>query len=163
DGIAEKRQTGEFAWWSSPDLAIRFLRPLASLTHFVEFSLWPSAVWAMHLTNVLVYALLVVVAAFAYRELAWPGAIAGLAGLMFAADEGHASSVGWISSRNTLLAALFALLALLLHVRGRAHGRPGLVIASALCTALALLSAEFGLFVFAYLGAYALVLDRGAP
>lgn len=155
-------QSGEFTWWTSPDLTIRFLRPLSSVTHWIEFTLWPNAAWAMHLTNMLCYALLVAIAALTYRELSGNGRIAGLAALMYAVDDGHAYAVGWISSRNTLLAALFAQLAILLHVRGRKLERWSLVIASAVSSALALLSAEYGVAVFAYVFAYAWLLDSGS-
>jgi hypothetical protein len=81
---------------------------------------------------------------------------------MFAIDEAHANAAGWISSRNTLLSGLFALLALLTHARSRAQQRPALRLASALCVGLALAAAEAGVAALAYLVAYALVFESGS-
>jgi hypothetical protein len=161
DAFATMVQDGQFAWWTSPQLSVRFLRPLASLTHWIEFSWWPDATWAMHLTNILSYAALVAIAAATYREILGRGAVSALAGLMFTFDGGHGSAAGWIASRNTLLATLFALLSILLHARSRTQRRLALGLASAASTALALSSAEYGVAALAYLVAYACVLDSG--
>jgi hypothetical protein len=61
-----------------------------------------------------------------------------------------------------LLASLFALTALWLHVRARAKQRPGLLLASTACTALALASSEAALGGFSYFVAYALAFERGS-
>jgi hypothetical protein len=167
------RNFGQLAWWTSPELSIDFLRPLSALSHLAEFQFWPNAAWAMHLANGLIYAALVAVVWLLYREL-WPQSprSAALAALLFAIDDGHAPTIGWISSRNTLLATLFALSALLLHVRARNYASAPRVSralgrqlrlhwASALCVALALFSAEAGIAVMAYLVAYALAFESG--
>ena len=82
------------------------------------------------------------------------------AGVFFGLDGALAASAGWISARNTLLAACFGLACLLFHDRARRVGRPILLALSCLCFALSLLSAEFGLCVLGYLGAHALSVDR---
>jgi hypothetical protein len=168
------RSIGELAWWSSPQLSIHFLRPLSALTHLAEFHLWPNAAWAMHLTTGLLYAALCGLAWLLYREFLPDDAhVAAIAALMFAIDEAHAPTVGWISSRNTVLANLFGFAAMLLHARSRklAAARCGPQLLSrqlrlhwgaAFCFALALLSAEAGVGVFAYLIAYAVVFERGS-
>jgi hypothetical protein len=163
--VSRGRNLGYLAWWSSADLSVKFFRPLATWTHVVDFSLWPRAAWLMHLENGLVYAALVAVVWFLYREILQAPRLAALAALMFAIDDGHAPAVGWISARNTVLASLFAFSALLLHVRSRkvlpiARGF-GLQIASAVCLALALCSAEGGVAILAYFGAYALLFEHG--
>jgi hypothetical protein len=106
--------------------------------------------------------MLVAVAALLYRELsASDSKLAGLAALMFTVDEGHAQSVGWIASRHVVLATLFALLALLFHIRSRTNRSLTLQLASIACSALALLSAEYGLAAVAYITAYACVFEAG--
>jgi hypothetical protein len=162
ESLAHEKQLGVFAWWSSPDFAVHFLRPATAASHWLESRLWPDSAWLMHLSNCLLYAMLVAVAALLYRELnPRDSKLAGLAALMFTVDEGHAQSVGWIASRHVVLATLFALLALLLHIRGRVHRRFSLQLASVTCTALALLSAEYGLVALAYIAAYAGVFEPG--
>ena len=80
---------------------------------------------------------------------------------MFTINDSHAQSVGWIASRHVVLATLFAMLAVLLHVRSRAQRSLGLQAASLASTALTLLSAEFGVAALAYLTAYACVFEAG--
>jgi hypothetical protein len=156
------RERGDVAWWSSPQLAARFFRPLASLSHALDFSLWPEAPWLMRLFNLLLYGGLVALAALLYRRLAPSIVIAALAGLLFAIDEGHAFSVGWISGRNTLMAMFFSLLALLLHMRAHEAGRLSLRLLSTGAVALALLSAEAGVWSLALLVSHAWALEQGS-
>jgi len=160
--LAELKRQGVFAWWSSDSFSIHFLRPGAALTHWLEYRLWPDSAWLMHLTNCLLYAALVCVATLAYRALFGSDVkLAALAALMFCIDESHAQSVGWIASRHVVLATLFALLAVYLHVRGRTERGVGIQLASVVSLALSLLCAEFGLAALAYLVAYAIVLEPG--
>jgi hypothetical protein len=121
----------------------------------------------MHLENVLLYGLLILVVGRILQRLFGPGPIAGLACLLFAVDELHATAVMWISGRNTILAALFGMLALAAHMRWRDHKgveqrRWVFALAGPLCFALALASAEGGVAVFGFLLAYALTHERGA-
>jgi hypothetical protein len=175
--VPELRERGFLVWWSSSHVRASFLRPLASLSHALDFTLWPEAVWWMKLFNALIYGAAVTVAARLYRRFlpaagppqahALSGApAAGWAALMFALDDRHAFSAGWISGRNTLLAALFALLALWFHARARAAA-PGprraswLLLASTLCVVFALFSAEAGVWSLSLLLSYALAREPG--
>lgn len=161
--LDEQRQRGFWAWWSSPRLEIAFFRPLSWLSHRLDYALWPESSAAMSLQNVLLYALLVWVAAGLYRRVFHDLELAALGGLMYALDEAHACVVGWIACRNTLLAALFSLGALALHERARSARSRWLQVASAAVVGLALLSGEAGVASLGMLAAYALVLDPGPP
>lgn len=164
DRFARGLEIGQFAWWTNPQLSGHFFRPLSALLHYVEYRAYPGAPWLMHVVSVLAYAALVVLACRLYRVLLPTSPrTAAVAALLFAIDDGHAPTVGWIAGRNTMLAGLFALCALWFHIRARRepHGFwPAL--ASVACVALALASAEFGVSVFAYLVAYAVALETGA-
>jgi hypothetical protein len=81
---------------------------------------------------------------------------------MFAFDEAHASAVGWISSRNTVLSALFALLCLEAHLDARERRSGAALARSALFAALALAAGEAGIASLAYLLAYALAFEQGS-
>jgi hypothetical protein len=159
--LAHARQIGALAWWSSSELTIRFLRPLACLWHYVEFTYWPSATWAMHLANIATYATMVLLATQLYRLLLPDARTAGLAALMFCIDEAHAETVGWIAARNTMSVTLFVLAALLDHIEARRASTPRLSIRSLVWLAIALLFGESGIAGFAYLLAYALLLETG--
>jgi hypothetical protein len=165
--LSSGRQLGMYPWWTSPNLQIHFLRPLTALTHELDYRLWPHAVWAMHLSNCVLYALIALLASGLYRELlpAQP-LVAALAALMFAIDDGHATAAGWIASRSMLLASVLSLASMLLYVRARARRAPGaharwLRLAAVSCFALSLAAAESGLATLAYLGAYALTFEKG--
>ena len=160
--IVYERYVGVFAWWSGQHFSVHFFRPLTAVWHWLDQRLWPESAWLMHLENCLIYALLVAIVAALYRELVLSSAkVAALAALMFAVDESHAQSVGWIASRHLLLSTLLALASLLLHVRGRRQQRAWLRWGGVACCALALLSGEFGLTALAYLVAYAWILEPG--
>ncbi|HKP61429.1 MAG TPA: hypothetical protein VJV78_32090 [Polyangiales bacterium] len=182
--IPAAKASGDLGWGVSEHFQLRFFRPLSSFSHWLDLTLWPNAVWAMHAINVLIYVALVMMAACSYRllpqvipvpvpvpvpdlrarpedeqpgtgastEVRGPPLAAALAGLAFALDDAHGSSVGWISGRNTLLAATFGLAAFYFYLR-RSWAGP-------LSLALGFLSGEGALQACCYLLAHALVLDR---
>src|SRR5258708_7254906 len=53
------RAEGVFAWWADTSMRMHFFRPLTSLTHAVDFALWPNHPAADHAQNVVWYLLLV--------------------------------------------------------------------------------------------------------
>jgi hypothetical protein len=165
--VSQLREQGTLGWWAHDELQLSFLRPLAAVTHALDFRLWPHAPWVMHLENVLLYGLLILVVGRVLQRLFGPGPIAGLACFVFAIDELHATAVMWISGRNTILAALFGMLALAAHMRWRepsesSKRRWEFAIAAPLCFALALASAEGGVGAFGFLLAFAITHERGA-
>ncbi|HRX86879.1 MAG TPA: hypothetical protein P5572_17785, partial [Phycisphaerae bacterium] len=148
-------------WWSFPDLKLAFCRPLSSISHWLDFQLWPDSMPLMHAHSLLWFALFVAGAAVFYRRTMGLTVVAGLAALLFALDDGHANPAGWIAGRNTLLAATFGIWCLAAHdAWRRSQWRWGAVIAPLLFV-LALLSAEAGVATLAYLVPYALFLERG--
>lgn len=154
-------ESGAAPWWTLAALRVSFFRPLAALTHWLDYRLWPDSAVLMHAQSILWYGGVCWVAALVYRRLAGPTWTAGLAACLFAVDIVHLGSVGWLANRNGLLAVLFGLLTLGAHDRWRRDGwRPGAVLAPA-WLALAMLSAEAGVATGAYLLAHAVFLDRG--
>ncbi len=153
-GVPALRELGELPWWSDPDLTLRFFRPLAALTHALDFA-WLSPFW-MHVESMLLLALLNVLVALWYRR--WLGEASALATALFALAPGHIYVASWIANRNALLAALFGVGALLLYERARSQGRS--VLPATLLYALGLLSGEIGVCTLGLLIAYALCLDQ---
>lgn len=149
--------TGPF--WTDPTLRVAFFRPLSALTHWIDFTLWPTWPGIMHAESVALYLALVALTTTLYRRFLGPTWIAGLASVMFAIDHHHGHVIEWISNRNALLAGVFGLLSLVLHDRARREARSLYGFLSAAALALALLSGEVALGAVAYLVAYGLFMD----
>ena len=138
-------------------------RRVTIVTHWVDYRLWPNSAGLMHLQSLIWFGSLVAIAAVLYRRVLGPTWIAGLAALLYALDDAHGYPAGWLANRNALVATTFGCLALVAHDRWRRDGwRPGGVVAPGFL-ALALLSAEFGAGVVAYLLAHALFLEGASP
>jgi hypothetical protein len=151
---------GVLPWWTDPTLKAAFWRPVASLTHWVDYTCWPNLPWLMHVQSILWYGAAVLGVGLCYRKVMGPTWIAGLAALIYAIDDGHAVPVGFLANRNSILATFFGSLAVLAHIKWRVDGwKAGRVLGPVLL-AVALLSAEAGVGTIAYLIAYALVLDH---
>lgn len=133
---------GVLAWWADVNIKGAFWRPIASATHWLDYTLWPTLPALMHAQSIAWYALLVAASEHLYRSIG-VGVTAGLAALLYAVDSVHATPVGFLANRNALISALFGVLTLLAHERWRrpACRRPGAV-ASPLLLLLGLLAKE---------------------
>jgi hypothetical protein len=170
---AHFKELGIYPWWIGPNMQVSYWRPVAALTHFVDYSLWPRAAWLMHLENLAWYGALVLACAALYRRFIAVPWVAGLATVCYAFDQAHAYPAAWIANRNALMAAFFGVVSLAAHhrwrteahtrARTRAHTRQKVALGAAAWSAftLALLSAEGGLAIAGYMAAYALVYERG--
>ena len=150
---------GVAPWWISPHLRFVFFRPLSSLTHYVDYTLWPEQPVLMHLHSMLWFALLVLAVAAVQRRFHASAWVAGLATFLYAVDDARAAPVGWLSNRNAMIATIPALLALLAHDSWRRRGSRRAAVAAPLAFAVGLLGGEAGVQIGAYLLAYALFLD----
>ena len=157
------KEMGNAPWWMPASAQVDYFRPLASLTHFADYKLWPHAAWLMHAENLGLYAVMVLACGAIYRRFIAVPWVAGLATALYAFDHAHALPVGWIANRNALMAMAFGLGSLLAHDTWRRERKASRAVLAVAAFALALLSAESGLAMFAYLVAYAWTMDRGAP
>src|SRR3984957_2260511 len=158
---ARFEELGVYPWWIGPHTQVSYWRPLAALTHVVDYSLWPRAAWLMHLENLAWYAALVLTCAALYRRFIAVPWVAGFATAYYAFDHAHAYPAAWVANRNALMSTLFGVLSLLAHDRWRTGRRlwPGVLAWGAF--ALALLSAEAGLAIAGYTMAYAVCIETG--
>ena len=152
---------GALPWWTLETLRLSFWRPLASLSHWLDYRLWPHSGLLQHAHNLLWFGLIISLAVLLYRRLLGNIWTAGLAGLFYALDDAHGLPAGWLANRNALLAVSFGLLAIHVHDRWRRSGwKPGALLGPA-CLSLGLLSAEAALGACAYLFAYACFIESG--
>ncbi|MEZ4338318.1 MAG: hypothetical protein R3B82_16985 [Sandaracinaceae bacterium] len=149
--------SGDLGWTASPALMQSFPRPLASLSHWLDFTLLSGAPWLMHLETVALWVAIVGVATWILRRLVPDRFVASLAALLFAVDGNLSVTVGWIAGRNSLLAALFGLASFAFHLRARE--RSAWAVATWIAFALSLASSELGLSTLAWMVAYAWLLD----
>jgi len=148
-------EQGLFPWFSDPEFSLRFLRPLSSLSLWLDHVLFGRNALLAHLQSLAWMLVLVVTASGLYRR--WFSAPAALlAALVFAVAGGHAMPLGWIASRHTLLAACLGLLSLSSWVRFREDGyAPGAPL-SVLLLVATLASSESGLVAVLLLAGYEL-------
>lgn len=150
--VQDSVRNGGLPWYTLPELRISFWRPLASLLAQGEHMLSGGRAWVAHLHSGLWFVALVVLVCGLYARLI--PAAAPLAALVFALDEVHTLPVLWAANRNALVAAVFGVGALGLHLRAREQGDRRAAVGAWLCLVGALGAGEAGLGAFAYLAAY---------
>lgn len=161
ENLRAMMDSGVLPWWTYENIRLKFWRPLSSLSHWLDYRLWPSSPVLMHVHSLIWFAALVFLAGKLFRRLLGATWLAGLAALLYAVEDNHALPAAWIASRNALLSGFFSLLALYLHDRRRRDGwKPGGALAP-LAFVAALFCGEAALGILGYLLAHALYLDPG--
>jgi len=156
------KESGLCPWWTAKDLRFANFRPLDSLTHWLDYRLFPDSPRPMHLHNIIWFAAVVFLLTILYRRFMVPVWMATLAALLYTIDDSNYFPAMWIANRNLLLALFFSILTLLLHDKWRRHSSLAAGLAAPFTLLLSLLSTEAGIATFAYLFAYALIIDRAS-
>jgi hypothetical protein len=138
-------ESGMSPWWTSKDWRFANWRPLDSFTHWLDYRLFPDSPSLMHLHNIIWFTGVVFLLAILYRQLMTPIWMATIAALLYSIDDSNYFPAMWIANhkwreQNSLAAGVAAPFTLL----------------------LSLLSTEAGIATFAYLFAYALIIDQGS-
>jgi hypothetical protein len=149
-------ESGALPWFTSPDWEVRFLRPLASLARAVDSAVWGERVWGMHLTGLLLFALLEALVFALYRALSLSPRAALFGLVLFAVEDGAVLPVGWLAQRNSLLAALFTVAALLVAARAKRPAQGARWAFACLLALCACACKESGVVAFALLAVFAL-------
>jgi hypothetical protein len=163
-GVAMAKNYGIVPWWTPDHVNVRLAlwRPVTAFTHWLDYRLFPDSPMLMHAENIACFATIVFLVTVIYRKLMWAGWVAGLAALLYLLDYNTYFPVAYVANRGFMLSLFFGLLCLYEHHQWRsAKSRSGLVL-SALFLALSLLTDESGASTFAFILAYALVLDMGS-
>jgi hypothetical protein len=121
--------SGAFPWWMAPDFKLHFIRPLASLLFWLEFSVFGDHSLGYHLHSIAWYlALLVATSQIFVRVLPKPAATLAL--LVFALRGAHVLPYAWICAHHMLVGAAPAMFALLAYLRAtRENWKPGWILA----------------------------------
>ncbi|HEY6559999.1 MAG TPA: hypothetical protein VI072_22095 [Polyangiaceae bacterium] len=156
---AAQQDIGLRGWWADPLGKVSFFRPLSSLTHALDYALWPDSATAHHAHNVLWFGFALVLLSFIYDSIfgsAWPGR---LALFLFAFDDSHAFGVSWVANRNLLVAFALGLLMLWTHIKARQTEQHRFAVLASVAFGASLLAGESALTTAAYVLCYALLLD----
>jgi hypothetical protein len=139
-------------WWSEPELRIAFLRPLSALTHALDFAFWPRSPRLMYAHSLVWLGLVIAAAARLYGRLERHTRRAFAASLLFAVSPSFGPAVGWLSSRNTLIASFFGICSITAWVSG-ARLRALFLLAAGLA------SGEVAVCALAYIACHTWILD----
>jgi len=160
--MALAKNYGMMPWWTPDNLRVGLWRPVTAFTHWLDYRLFPDLPWLMHAHNIAWFVAIVFLITIVYRKLMGTGWAAGLAALLFLLDGNTYFPVAYVANRGFLLSLFFGLLCLYEHHQWRsAKSRSGCAL-SALFLALSLLTDEGGASAFAFILAYALVLEPGS-
>jgi hypothetical protein len=160
--VVKLKESGLCPWWTPENLRIANWRPLDSFTHWLDYRLFPDSPRLMHLHNIIWFTAVVFLVSILYRRFITPIWMATLAALLYTFNDSNYFPAMWIANRNLLLALFFSILTLLLHDKWRRSHSMAAGIAAPFTLLLSLLSTEAGIATFAYLFAYALIIDRGS-
>ncbi len=146
---------GVFPWWSSPDLRIRFLRPLSSFLLWVDHRFLPGHVGLHHAHSLLWWVAVVCAAHALYRRALTPRA-AWMATAVFALAPSHAIPIAWLANREALVSMAFGVGSLWAAHAWVVDGKGRHLAAIAALFSGALLGGEYGLGFLGYAGAIVL-------
>lgn len=148
------RNYGALPWWTKDGAMLHLWRPVSSMTHWIDYRFWPESPGFMQAHNgVWLFAGFLLVAML-FRKILPAQSVLVPALLVYGLDISIAPVVGWIAARNSLLVICF--LALTLYFFHQSFTQKNRYVLALACFLLALLSAEAGIVVAAYLAAYAL-------
>jgi hypothetical protein len=133
-------QSDTGAWWAQPELEVRYLRPLVTLTFWTDHLLWGLRPAGYHLTNLFLHIFSTLLTYAIARRLLGAGIEAVAAALLFAVHPCHGEAILWVSGRTDLLAGFLVLSAFVLQLRTPAaqRGRLTYAVASLFCFVAAL-------------------------
>ena len=153
-------ELGALPWWTSPDFKVRFFRPVASLSILLDSVVYDDWAPGYHLTSLILYAVFLALAFKLYRDLGAPGSAALWALALLALEDAHLIPVGWVANRNTLLASVFTIAALLSVHHHHRKGHGAYLVLAGLCFLLACGSKESALAAYPIVALYLLLFDR---
>lgn len=149
--------SGLMPWWTSPDFKARFFRPVTSSSLWLDYALFGDWAPGYHATSLVLFAVALLLYWRLVRGLG-AGGLAAVAALAFVAlDDINVLPVQWLANRNTLLATLFLLAALLCVQKHLATRRPGWLAGVVLFTLLALGSKESAVAIWPLTALYLLL------
>jgi hypothetical protein len=131
------------------------------LTHLADYRLWPDNTVLQHLHSLLWFALAVGLVAALYRRVHGAALVAGLAGLLFAVEDAHTMSAGWLAGRNTMLCLVLGATLMHRHLTWRQTRRARDLVLALLALVVGLGCGEATLGALAYVAAWQWAREEG--
>lgn len=151
------RDYGILPWWTDEKAKIHFFRPLATLTHWLDYQWFPKNPYWMHSVSLFWY-LLSLLAVFAFcRQFGLTQGQSLFALLLVTLDVSSIHTVGWIAARNSLIVIALGLFSLTAFNKSTENKR--WYIPSLLLFIACLLSAEASITICLFFAAFTLSLD----
>ncbi len=145
-------EEGALPWWASPNIKLKFFRPLSSALRWLDHS-YLRAPMLMHLHSLAWWVAASLAARVLFRRL-FSNRIATLAFIVFALAPCHALPLAWLANREALVALTFSALGLAAYVRFRLEGAAWLAVVSMTFFALGMMSGEYALCITGYIVAF---------
>jgi hypothetical protein len=163
DTVQGMKDGGRLLWSAADHLRVTFWRPLAELTHWLDYAWWPDSPALMHLHNLAWYGALLLALGQLYRRLMPTAAQGNLALLIYAVSSLHVLAIAWLSARNQVMSAFFTVLTVTCYHDWRVGHERVKGLLAALAMVLGLACAEATVAVMAYLVAHAVVIEQDRP
>lgn len=154
------KDQGSLAWWSSPELVLRFFRPLSGALLWVDHAAFGRAALPAHVHSLMWFALLGVFSTALLRRLVRPTA-ASVAALLYGFAGAHAMTISWLAARHALVGAAFGVMFLWAHVSFRQGARRWRAWMAPAALVVGLLSSETALGAIVFVLLYELVAEAG--
>lgn len=151
------RDFGMLPWWTGENAMLHFFRPLAAITHYLDYRLWPGNSHMMHFINLLWYMLGLLAIYRLYQGVGVEKSVALLALLIVVLDQSVFQVVTWIAARSMLMIIAIGFFCVYAYHKSLHSSRWYLL--SLLLLTVALFTAEGAIGICAYLGAYLFMLD----
>jgi hypothetical protein len=148
-------------WWSSPDLKIRFFRPLSSFFYGLDYSLFEEKIIYYHLHSMLWWIALLGAWGMIYKDVL-PGFVGVLALLLCALGDAHGMAATWSANRNALVASVPIFWGLWAHIRWRQYGWSAGRWISICGYFLGLLGGELAVSALCYVASYEVLAGPGS-
>ena len=140
---------GAIPWWSHPQIAVRFLRPVASALTWIDCRVFKSDPVVPHVLSFLCWGAAVISVARLFRNvMSERAALFGAA--VFALSPCHSTPLVWLANRSVLIAVAFGCWGLDSYLKWRAQPTRTLGIKTATLFLLAHLSGEYAIGFAAY-------------
>lgn len=154
------RDYGNLPWWSSEHALMNPLRPIAALGHWLDFVVFDGNPLLINCLNLFCMAVFWCGSYLLFLRLSRSVSVASIASLLLVMDFSITANFHWLAARNSYMATALAVFSVFFYMRWREERSLISGISAWLLYVAGLLTAEASIALLAYLGAYALTMEK---